>query len=442
MSNKKNRYVKLPSTVFRRRPFANEMELLRVVRWVTLVSLFALIILTVSYLLTGYDVNALITTIGIVPVLAAFWLLRQGSVSISGMILAFTMIVLITILATLGEGPYDIGLLGFPVILIVAGLFLRGRTIMYMTFFAIICLGWLAIGAQLKLFTPRYGGLGYIEDFFVGSIIMLVAGNTIYRLTKSMYDALQQAEQEIEARNQIESQREALIQQLRSKNQELDRFAIRVSHDLKTPLITLAGFLGLLEKDIKAEDQGRVAKDLIQINDAAKTMGKFVDELLDLSRVGRIINPPQDVAFDEILREALKATDGLLKQKQVRVEADTIFPFVHVDRVRIIQVLQNLIVNAAKFMGDQPHPAIKIGFEEIDGEHVFTVSDNGIGIASENQTHIFELFSKLNPEVEGTGIGLGLVKKIIEVHHGRIWVESGLGRGAAFKFTLAKRPQG
>jgi signal transduction histidine kinase len=87
-------------------------------------------------------------------------------------------------------------------------------------------------------------------------------------------------------------------------------------------------------------------------------------------------------------------------------------------------------------MGDQPNPSIKIGFKEVDGEHIFLVRDNGIGIAPEHQNKIFELFNKLDPATEGTGIGLGLVKRIIEVHGGKLWVESELGKGATFLFTL------
>jgi len=228
---------------------------------------------------------------------------------------------------------------------------------------------------------------------------------------------------------------------LERKNQELDRFAIRVSHDLKTPLITLAGFTGYLRKDILDGNTEKVERDLEQIDNAAKTMGKFVDELLDLSRVGRIINPPTDVPFDEIVQDALKATEGPIRSHQVDVEVDAIFPFVNVDRMRVVQVMQNLITNAVKFMGDQPTPRINIGFEEVDGEHIFTVRDNGIGIAPEHHEQIFELFNKLDPEMEGTGIGLGLVKRIIEVHHGRIWVVSEPGKGSTFKFTLQDMPK-
>jgi signal transduction histidine kinase len=185
-----------------------------------------------------------------------------------------------------------------------------------------------------------------------------------------------------------------------------------------------------------------VEKNVAQINGAAKKMGKFVDELLDLSRIGRITNPPTDAAFDGIVQDALKAAEGVLKERQVQVAVEAIFPFVYADRSRIVQVMQNLISNAVKFMGDQTQPVIKIGFEEIDGEHIFFVQDNGIGIAKENQERIFELFNKLDPNIEGTGIGLGIVKRIVEVHGGRIWVESdSKGKGSTFKFTLRKQPE-
>jgi signal transduction histidine kinase len=439
----KNRpiYTEPVSVALRRHPHGDKTELTEVMRWVALVSLFVLLVLTLAFLITGFIVNALISAVTIFPVLVVLLRVKQESVSVPSTILAITLITYITMQALLSEGIYDIGVLGYPVVMIVTGLILRGRVFTYLTFYSIFCLGLLALGTRLNWSAPSVGAFSVEQDFLIGSVILLIAGNSISRLTNIVYDALQRAEQEIESRTRMESQREALIHQLRSKNQELDRFAIRVSHDLKSPLITLAGFLGLLEKDIKDGNNERIEKDLSQINEAAKSMGKFVDELLDLSRIGRIINPPKDVAFDEVLQDALKVTDGLLKQKQVQVEIDAIFPFVHVDRVRVVQVLQNLIANAVKFMGDQQHPIIKISFEEIDGEHIFSVQDNGIGIAPEYHEGIFELFSKLNPEIEGTGIGLGLVKRIVEVHHGRVWVESEVGAGSTFRFTLSNSPK-
>jgi signal transduction histidine kinase len=425
------------SQSLRRHPQGSKVEVANTMRWVGFSALGIFLALTISYLLLEKYVNALATSLGVIPIIISLLLIqRNEAVTLPSTILAVSIIVLITILATLNQGVYDIGVLGFPVILIVAGLILRGKVVMYLAFLIIACMGWLVFGDLWNLYKPVYLTVAGLDDFFLGSIIILVAGNTVYRLVKNVYHNLQVAEQEIRMREEAEKEREAIIQQLRRKNEELDRFAVRVSHDLKTPLITLAGFLGYLDKDIKAGNKERAEKDFAQINEAAKTMGKFVDELLDLSRVGRIINPPKDVAFDEIVRDALKATEGLFEERGVQVEIEAIFPFVYVDQARIVQVMQNLLTNAVKFMGAQPDPKIVIGFEEIDGEHIFSVRDNGIGIAPEHHERIFELFHKLDPNSDGTGIGLGLVKKIIEVHHGRIWVQSEPGKGATFLFTL------
>jgi signal transduction histidine kinase len=179
-------------------------------------------------------------------------------------------------------------------------------------------------------------------------------------------------------------------------------------------------------------------KDLVQINDAAKRMGRFVDQILDLSRVGRIIYPPTDVDFGVIVQEALAAAHGPIEARHVDVQVDRVFPVVHVDRVRMVQVMQNLITNGIKFMGEQESPQIEIGTFARDTATVFFVRDNGIGIAPENQGGIFELFKKLDATTEGSGIGLALVKRIIEVHGGQIWVESELGKGATFFFTLGQ----
>lgn len=439
---KKPLYVEPLSTTLRRHPHGSKTEIVSTIRWVAISSLFLFLALIITNLIRGNDRNALGMAIGIVPILVAILLLRENAISVPSTLLAVTIILLITYLATFGQGIHDIGLLGYPVILIVAGLILRGRVILYLAILIIMCSGWLVFGDIYGLYTPAQFTGSNPDDFFIVSVIILVAGNSVYRLVRNVYENLSRAEQEIEEREKLEKEREALIQKLKLKNQELDRFAVRVSHDLKTPLITVAGFLGFLERDIKEGNHERVGKNIGQISEAAKKMGKFVDELLDLSRVGRIVNPPTNVAFDAIIQDALTAAEGILKARQVEVKIDAIFPFVNVDRVRIVQVMQNLIANAVKFMGEQPRPVIRIGFREIEGEHIFSVSDNGIGIEKEHQERIFELFNKLDPNTEGTGIGLGLVKRIIEVHGGRIWVESGgLGKGSTFKFTLRKKPE-
>ena len=123
------------------------------------------------------------------------------------------------------------------------------------------------------------------------------------------------------------------------------------------------------------------------------------------------------------------------------MEIEPDLPAVYVDRVRMTEVLQNLIVNAVKFMGNQERPLIEVGLNTREAQNIFFVRDNGIGIAPEYHQKVFGLFDKLNPASDGTGIGLALVKRIVEVHGGKIWVESEVGKGATFFFTLADKNQ-
>ncbi|MCL4271192.1 MAG: GAF domain-containing protein [Anaerolineales bacterium] len=228
-----------------------------------------------------------------------------------------------------------------------------------------------------------------------------------------------------------------LIQKLEFKNAELERFTYTVSHDLKSPLVTINGFLGYLETDVATNNMARFKHDSERIRDAVKRMHTLLGELLELSRIGRIVNPSQTIAFGDLVQEALEIVHGQLTQHNVRVTVEPDLPDVYGDRQRLTEVLQNLIDNAARFMGEQPNPQIVIGCEgEDNGLPVFFVRDNGIGIPHDLHGRIFGLFDKLDPSSEGTGVGLAIVKRIVEVHGGRIWVESEAGMGATFYFSL------
>ncbi|HMZ06149.1 MAG TPA: ATP-binding protein [Anaerolineales bacterium] len=232
------------------------------------------------------------------------------------------------------------------------------------------------------------------------------------------------------------AERKKLIGELESKNNELERFTYTVSHDLKSPLVTISGFLGYLEKDRAAGNEERATQDIKRIRDAIEKMQKLLKDLLELSRVGRIMNPSVKVSFDDLIHDALEIVHGNLEARQVRVQIQSGFPTVFGDKPRLVEVLQNLIENAAKYMGDQKEPLIEIGVRK-ENETIFFVKDNGIGVAPEFQYKIFELFTKLDTTSEGTGVGLALVKRIIEFHGGKIWVESQVGAGATFCFTLS-----
>jgi len=235
------------------------------------------------------------------------------------------------------------------------------------------------------------------------------------------------------------SLKQKLIDELENKNAELERFTYTVSHDLRSPLVTILGFLGYLEKQAREGNMEGFHRDMERISKATLRMDSLLKDLLELSRIGRLVNRLQDVPFEDLVDDALEIVHGQLEKRGVTLRVHPNLPLVHVDKARLTEVLQNLIDNAAKYMGDQKEPVIEIGLDGYDTlDHpIFFVRDNGMGIAPEYHERIFRLFDKLDVSSEGTGVGLALVKRIIEHHGGRIWVQSELGKGSTFFFSLA-----
>ncbi len=246
---------------------------------------------------------------------------------------------------------------------------------------------------------------------------------------------------DISQRKWVETERETLISELEEKNAELERFTYTVSHDLKSPLITIKGFLGFIEQDAASGNSTRLKADIKRISDATDKMQMLLNELLELSRIGRLVNLQEEIPFVKLVQEAIDLVQGQLLNARVNIHIQENLPTVYGDHPRLVETIQNLLDNASKFMGSQPNPQIEIGqagYEE--GLPILFVRDNGMGIEPEHQDRIFGLFNKLDASSDGTGIGLALVKRIIEIHHGRIWVQSEPGKGATFFFTLPTGP--
>ncbi|MEM7351966.1 MAG: two-component regulator propeller domain-containing protein, partial [Acidobacteriota bacterium] len=235
----------------------------------------------------------------------------------------------------------------------------------------------------------------------------------------------------------LAEERRLLLEELAAKNSELERFNYTVSHDLKSPLVTIKGFLGMLENDIAAGDSERQLHDVRRIGAAADRMRKLLDEMLELSTLGHQELQRELIPAAEVAAEALEVVAGEIADGGVEIAVDPQLPTVSGDRLRLRQVYQNLLANAVKYMGNQPQPRVQIGYRHAaEGEPVLFVRDNGSGIDHRYHDKIFGLFERLDATDKGTGVGLALAQRIVEMHGGRIWVESeGEGQGSTFCFT-------
>lgn len=243
---------------------------------------------------------------------------------------------------------------------------------------------------------------------------------------------------DITQRKQIEGEIKQKSEELIRSNQELEQFAYVASHDLQEPLRTISNFVGMLEKTQHGKIDNDANNYLNFIISATSRMQNLIKDLLDYSRVGKSITF-SIVDCNSILKDVLAGMDASIKESNAIITSD-ILPKVKGNDIQLKQLFQNLISNSIKFRKKDSVPEIKITVEEKPTEYFFAVKDNGIGIDEKHINKLFVLFQRLHPETEypGTGIGLATSKKIVLLHGGKIWVESKLGEGSVFYFTLPK----
>ena len=310
-------------------------------------------------------------------------------------------------------------------------------------FVSLNCAPYEIVAAPVLRFS-RYTSLLTGLAFLVTALGFVYALYVFHVDKSAMIRQSSELRQDIRRHEDSGKEHERLINELEMKNAEMERFTYTVSHDLKSPLITIRGFLGMLEKDVAEGNEERMKSDMTRITNATDNMQRLLDELLELSRVGRLDNPLEDFSLGDVATEVLEMLAGRMQDREIEVVVSPGLPTIHGDLPRFREVMQNLLENALKFMGDQPKPRIEVGVrEENDGEQVIFVSDNGIGLDMEYSERVFHLFEQLDPTFEGTGMGLAMVKRILEHAGSRIWAESdGPDTGTTFCFTVPSRTEG
>jgi PAS domain S-box-containing protein len=244
---------------------------------------------------------------------------------------------------------------------------------------------------------------------------------------------------DITERKQAEAELQRTAAELASSNADLEQFAYAASHDMQEPLRAVVGCLQLLQQGDTGQLNAR-AHELIQhAIEGGIRMQALIDNLLAYSRLGTYGNPFMPTDCEDVLHLALANLGVVIEESSAVITHDPL-PTVWADATQLLQVFQNLIGNAIKFRSTKP-PTIHIETVRAADAWVFAVRDNGIGIEPQYAERIFVIFQRLHTRTEypGTGIGLALCKKIVERHGGRIWIESELGQGTTFFFTIPDR---
>jgi signal transduction histidine kinase len=235
---------------------------------------------------------------------------------------------------------------------------------------------------------------------------------------------------------QMREDHRQLLEELARSNRDLEQFAYVASHDLQEPLRMVASYTELLSEHLHGSLDEKSRKYFNYVLDGAKRMQQLVKDLLAYSRVDSQGKPPLPVEADAVVKDVLKNLGIAIEQSRAEIVCDRL-PMVRADGVQLAQVFQNLIGNALKFRAES-NPHIHIGAEKNNGAWIFHVADNGIGIDKQYAERVFLMFQRLHErgQYEGSGIGLAIVKKIVERHGGRIWFDSEEGKGTTFYFTV------
>ncbi|MCP4653556.1 MAG: GHKL domain-containing protein [Candidatus Omnitrophica bacterium] len=289
-----------------------------------------------------------------------------------------------------------------------------------------------ATGDEKELFFMLFAlaGLSLLVAFVVGGGFYVYLGRIESELAAARND-LETTNFELETKKSL----------LEKTNKELDHFTHTASHDLRAPLRAIVSFSTFLEEDCKDKMDAQGKEYISEITSGAKRMGQLIEDLLKLTRISRLQHPYENVDMNDLILSITERLKFDIESNKIDLKVAENIGIVHCDKIKISEVFLNFINNAIKFSvkDNQNNPRIEIGYDKQDKFHQFYVKDNGIGIEAKYHQQVFKIFETLHSrdDYDGTGIGLGIVKTIVEEHQGTAWVESELGKGATFYFTIS-----
>ncbi len=228
-----------------------------------------------------------------------------------------------------------------------------------------------------------------------------------------------QTEQLLKKSRMLTSELEAKRRELARSNEELEQFVYTVSHDLKTPMVTSMGFIGIINNLAKRGEYEKAINKLDRVVQANKRMGQLINDLLELSRVGRIDKEKHELDMNVILKSFQESMKNRLEKEGFKLILESAFPTIYANESRILQIFENLMSNAFKYgRSASGENVVKIGCRKNDDEWLFYVKDNGRGMPKEYHEKIFGLFYRLDNDMNGTGVGLAVVRKVMQFHGG------------------------
>jgi signal transduction histidine kinase len=289
--------------------------------------------------------------------------------------------------------------------------------------------GWLSPDPEIDFRIIAFTVVVIGAAFLVTSGAVITYQRELFLLNQSLEEKV--AERTAEAENRA--------QQLAGKNRELEQFAYVASHDLKSPLRSIGSFVQLIQRKLKNNSNNELHEYLDFVVKAVVKMNAIIDDVLLYSRFGYEAAVFEKVEIQPVIQDACALLKREIQQKNAFLRFDVRVGKIPCDRRQVEQLFRNLVDNALKY-NQSSRPLIEIAVMESNNEFLFSVKDNGIGIPPEFQDKIFKMFQRLHNDGEypGTGVGLAVCKRIVENHHGKIWLQSGPGEGTTFFFTLGK----